>query len=138
MNDFRSRFIFCIISLAFLVGCHSDVFEDVPVVDDVPEVKPAFEILSDNKYCFEEFVQTLLNESSMIYSLPDVQKVLVAAVLNTYIYSLASDEGITLNELYFRRVTYLYTSVVNFQQWLYGWVLSPEMPGRIFPQTAYV
>ena len=114
MNDFRSRFIFCIISLAFLVGCHSDVFEDVPVVDDVPEVKPAFEILSDNKYCFEEFVQTLLNESSMIYSLPDVQKVLVAAVLNTYIYSLASDEGIMSNELYFRRVTYLYTSVDQY------------------------
>ncbi len=122
MSDLRFRFLFILPLCALLIGCQPDGLDndpdvDDPVVeipDDIPEYEPSYEILSDEKYCFKEFIQTLLENSSLTSALPDAQKLLVTAQLNTYISDLASATGVAAEELWFRRVTYIYPSTDQY------------------------
>lgn len=114
MNTFRFRFIIYVALAIILAGCKPSGLDDTPIVEDIPEDKPAYEALSDEKYCCKDFVPTLLDESSLTSSLSDAQKLLISSMLDAYIYELAEASGVAFEEVYFRRVTYLYSSVDQY------------------------
>ena len=56
MSDFRIRFLFCLALIILLGGCKPDGFDDNPSVEapeDIPQDKPAYEILTDDTYSFK-------------------------------------------------------------------------------------
>lgn len=118
MIDLRYRFLFVLAFSALLFGCKPDGLDDDPDIDDpvveTPEVKPDYEVLSDDTYSFNEFIQTLLDESSMTSALPEAQKTMVMTQLDTYIGNMAASVGLAPEELFFRRVTYLYPSTDQY------------------------
>ena len=117
MSDFRIRFLFCLALIILLGGCKPDGFDDNPSVEvpeDIPQDKPAYEILTDDTYSFKEFIHTLIDESSLTSSIPDAMKILLEAQIDTYIDNLAATVGVAPGELWFRRVTYLYPSIDQY------------------------
>lgn len=92
-------------------------FDDNPSVEvpeDIPQDKPAYEILTDDTYSFKEFIHTHIDESSLTSSIPDAMKILLEAQIDTYIDNLAATVGVAPEELWFRRVTYLYSSIDQY------------------------
>ena len=50
MNTFRFRFIIYVTLAIILAGCKPSGLDDTPIVEDIPEDKPAYEILSDDLF----------------------------------------------------------------------------------------
>lgn len=117
MKKIMSRFLVIIASAAVMLGCARDT-EDVPVTDgpveEIPEVKPPYTILTDETCSFQDFIITLVTESSITSDLPAAQQALAMAQVNSYVSNLAEGLGISPDELYFRRVTYTYPSADQY------------------------
>lgn len=108
------RIFFVVLACAaVLVGCDTEG-TDVPTVEgqqeEIPGDKPSYVKLTDETLCFHEFIFALMEESSMISSLSEAQQILAMIQVGVYIYNVADELGIEAEELYLRRVTYLYPS----------------------------
>ena len=111
MKDLKLRIIVSVLAIAAASACHPDDSDDMngSFVED-----PAYTVISDQTYDFEEFLLDFLTDSPLASSLTDVQKILVAGLLDGYVTGLENELGISGGELGFRRVTYLYESTDQY------------------------
>lgn len=73
-----------------------------------------YEVISDDTYVYGEFINDLIENSSLTSNLPEFQKLLVISSINSYLERLKSLVGVADEELGFRRVTYLYDSTDQY------------------------
>lgn len=123
----RIYLIFLLASLTFLgltscekVGPDVDVEiekeekEEEKDEEKEEEERIAYEVITDDTYVFDEFINDLIQNSSLTSNLPEFQKLMVVSSINSYLERLKSLVDVNNEEIGFRRVTYLYDSTDQY------------------------